>query len=83
MKNPVTGEFVEHHLKSPPTAVVDTNTHVYTLIISPDNSFSILIDGEEKSKGSLLEDFEPPVNPPAEIDDPTDKKPADWVDESK
>jgi hypothetical protein len=31
----------------------------------------------------LLEDFEPPVNPPEEIDDPEDKKPADWVDQEK
>jgi len=31
----------------------------------------------------LLEDFEPPVNPPKEIDDPEDKKPADWVDQEK
>ena len=27
-----------------------------------------------------MEDFEPAVNPPAEIDDPEDKKPEDWVD---
>ena len=25
----------------------------------------------------------PSVNPPKEIDDPEDKKPADWVDEAK
>jgi hypothetical protein len=31
--------------------------------------------------GSLLVDFEPPVIPPKEIDDPEDKKPSDWVDE--
>jgi hypothetical protein len=27
-----------------------------------------------------LTDFNPPVNPPKEIDDPEDKKPEDWVD---
>jgi hypothetical protein len=27
--------------------------------------------------------FHPQVTPPAEIDDPTDSKPADWVDEAK
>lgn len=31
-------------------------------------------------KGSLLEDFDPAVNPPAEIDDPEDFKPESWVD---
>ena len=46
----------------------------------PDNSFEILIDGESAKKGSLLEDFEPAVNPPKEIDDPTDSKPSTWVD---
>ena len=40
-------------------------------------------DGEERKAGSLFEDFEPPFNPPAEIPDPDDKKPDDWVDEAK
>ena len=53
---------------------------MYTLIVRPDNSFEILIDGESSKKGSLLEDFEPSVNPPKEIDDPTDSKPSTWVD---
>lgn len=39
------------------------------------------MDGESKKSGSLFEDFEPPFNPPEEIDDPEDKKPSDWVDE--
>jgi hypothetical protein len=46
----------------------------------PDNTYEILINDESVKKGSLLEDFDPPVNPPSEIDDPTDVKPADWVD---
>lgn len=49
---------------------------------SPDNTFEILINGESEKKGSLLEDFEPAVNPAKEIDDPEDFKPADWVEES-
>lgn len=28
----------------------------------------------------MLEDFDPAVNPPAEIDDPEDFKPESWVD---
>jgi calnexin len=31
----------------------------------------------------LLEDFDPPVNPPKEIEDPKDEKPADWVDSAQ
>lgn len=82
-KNPVTGEYEEHHLKSPPAVPVDKNTHVYTAVIHPDNTFEVMIDGEVKSEGSLLESFDPPVNPPKEIDDPEDQKPSDWVDEAQ
>ena len=28
--------------------------------------------------GTLLDSFTPPVNPPAEIEDPEDSMPADW-----
>ena len=56
---------------------------MYTAIVGVDNSVRILIDGEERKTASLLskEDFSPPVNPPEEIDDPTDSKPADWVED--
>ena len=50
---------------------------------SPDNTYEILINNESDKKGSLLEDFEPAVNPPKEIDDPEDKKPGDWVEQAK
>lgn len=56
---------------------------MYTLVVHPDNTFSIRINDVEATKGSLLEDFTPSVNPPKEIDDPEDKKPADWVDEAQ
>ncbi|KNC99960.1 uncharacterized protein SPPG_05332 [Spizellomyces punctatus DAOM BR117] len=82
-KNPKTGEFEEKHVNAPPAAKADKNTHLYTLIVNPDQSFKILIDNEEVKKGSLLEDFTPSVNPPKEIDDPNDKKPSDWVEEAQ
>ena len=50
------------------------------LVISPDNTYSVTIDNGEPHTGSLLTDFNPPINPPKEIDDPDDKKPSDWVD---
>ena len=46
-------------------------------------SYDLLIDGESKKSGSILEDFDPSINPPEEIDDPEDKKPEDWVDSPK
>jgi len=55
-------------------------THLYTLILNPDGTYEVLFDGKEKSKGSLLEGWDFPSK---EIDDATDTKPADWVEEQK
>jgi len=82
-KSPTTGSYEEKHLKYPPGTKNDRNTHIYTLIIRSDNSYQVLIDQKVATKGTLLEDFNPPVNPPKEIDDPSDKQPADWVTEAK
>ncbi|XP_076939755.1 calnexin homolog [Bidens hawaiensis] len=79
-KNPKTGEYVEHHLKFPPTVPSDKLTHVYTAVIKPDNELVILVDGEEKKKANFLssEDFEPALIPAKTIPDPDDQKPEDW-----
>ena len=61
----------------------DKKTHLVTLIVKPDNTFEILVDKRSINSGSLLKDFTPAVNPPKEIDDPTDKKPSDWDDREK
>ncbi|EZF33950.1 hypothetical protein H101_02494 [Trichophyton interdigitale H6] len=82
-KNPKTGEYEEKHLKAPPAVKVTKLTSLYTLIVNPDQTFQIRIDGEPLKNGTLLEDFAPAVNPPNEIDDEKDTKPADWVDEEK
>ncbi|KAJ5898976.1 Calnexin [Penicillium taxi] len=82
-KNPKTGEYEEKHLSTPTVARTNKVTSLYTLIVRPDQTFSILINGESAKEGSLLESFSPPVNPEKEIDDPKDKKPTDWVEESK
>lgn len=58
------GEVKEHHLKDAPYPPTDTKTHVYTLTIRPDNTFEVLVDGDSKASGSLLEMLEPPINPP-------------------
>ncbi|KAH7886236.1 Calreticulin family-domain-containing protein [Phlebopus sp. FC_14] len=79
-KNPVTGEYEEKHLTTPPKPTFGKDTNVYTLIVNPDNTYEVKFNGDVQSSGSLLENFTPPVNPPKEIDDPEDEKPADWVD---
>ncbi|KAK5135369.1 hypothetical protein LTR08_005311 [Meristemomyces frigidus] len=82
-KNPKTGEYEEKHLKSPPAARITKTTSLYTLIVKPDQTFEIRIDGEEVKSGSLLEDFTPAVNPEQEIDDANEEKPESWVEEAR
>jgi hypothetical protein len=81
--NPKTGEYEEKHLNNAPEAILNKKSNLYTLIVNTDNTFKILINNEPVRNGSLLNDFTPSVNPPKEIDDVEDKKPADWVDEAK
>ncbi|XP_010217980.1 PREDICTED: calmegin [Tinamus guttatus] len=86
-KNPKTGEYDEKHAKQSVADLkkfyMDKKTHLYTLVLKPDDTFEMLIDQSVVSKGSLLEDMIPPVNPPKEIDDPNDKKPDDWDERAK
>jgi hypothetical protein len=51
------------------------------MILRPNNTYEIKIDGVQKAKGSLEEDWD--LLPPKEIPDPNAKKPADWVDEKE
>lgn len=78
----MTGDYQEKHLKSSPSATISKESNLYTLIVRPDNSFEILVNQESVAKGNLLEDFDPSVNPSKTVDDLTDKKPDDWVDEA-
>ncbi|XP_065927321.1 uncharacterized protein [Magallana gigas] len=86
-KNPKTGEIEEKHAKKPSAALdsyfTDKKTHQYSLVINPDNTFEVSVDGSVVNSGSLLDDFSPPVNPPKEIEDPNDKKPEDWDEKEK
>jgi calnexin len=84
-KNPKSGEYVEHHLKYPPSVPSDKLSHVYTAILKPNNGVRILIDGEEKKKGNFLsgDDFEPPLVPSKTIPDTEDKKPENWDERAK
>lgn len=78
-KNPLTGEFEEKHLKAPPAPKNDKLTNLYTLVVKPDNTYDIKINNESKRKGSLLEDFDPAVNPAKEIGKTGDLTKAQWI----
>ncbi|NXT13811.1 CALX protein, partial [Prunella fulvescens] len=86
-KNPKTGKYEEKHAKRPDadlkTYFTDKKTHLYTLVLNPDNSFEILVDQTVVNSGNLLNDMSPPVNPPREIEDPNDQKPEDWDERPK
>jgi len=56
----------------------DVYTHLYTLILHPDNTYEVQIDQKEVAKGNLAEDWD--MLEAKEIKDPKASKPADWVD---
>jgi len=57
----------------------DEFTHVYTGVLNSDNTFKVYVDGVEKKSGSIPEFWN--ILPPKQINDPSQSKPADWVDE--
>ncbi|XP_026477958.1 calnexin-like isoform X2 [Ctenocephalides felis] len=85
--NPLNGSIEEKHCKKPRERFDDVFSdklpHLYRLVLRPDNTFTITIDGKVVNEGSLLLDFTPPVNPPQEIPDPDDVKPENWDDREK
>jgi len=56
----------------------DVLTHLYTLIVNPDNTYQVKIDGAEVQSGTLEDDWD--MLPSKDILDPEQSKPADWVD---
>merc|ERR1712129_645288 len=59
----------------------DGTSHLYRLVLKPDNTARVEIDGEKIYEGSIKEDWE--VLKPKTMDDPDDKKPDDWVEEKR
>ena len=59
----------------------DEASHLYTLVIKPDNTYEVRIDGKRVEGGSIEEDFD--MLPPKTIKDPSVSKPEDWVDEKE
>lgn len=84
-QNPTNMEWEEKHWNETTPTFKDLDEHLYTLVIRKDNSFQIFVDSldSDKLKGNLLTHFIPSINPPAEIDDPDDVKPDNWVDISE
>lgn len=66
--------------KEVPTETDDL-THLYTLIVKPDNTFEVRVDNKSVREGKLEDEFD--FLPPKEIKDPDAKKPDDWVDQAK
>jgi len=59
----------------------DELSHLYTLILRPDNTYEVLIDNVQKASGKIDEDWD--ILPPKKIKDPKVSKPTDWVDEKE
>ncbi|XP_077391664.1 calreticulin-like isoform X2 [Festucalex cinctus] len=56
----------------------DSLSHVYTLVLRPDQTYQVKIDNREVASGLLEDDWD--LLPPKTIKDPLASKPADWDD---
>merc|ERR1712242_329294 len=59
----------------------DEYTHQFLLVVNKDGTYEIRVDGEEKSKGDMKEDWN--FELPKQIKDPEQSKPEDWVDDEE
>jgi len=59
----------------------DELSHLYTLIVRPDNTYEVKIDNEKVESGTLEEDWA--FLAPKTIPDPAASKPEDWEDNEK
>jgi calreticulin len=64
------------------SAESDDLTHLYTLVLDyPNQKYEVHVDGVKKESGNLEDDWS--FLKPKEIDDPSDRKPSDWVDDAQ
>lgn len=56
-------------------------THLYTLIVRPDNTYEVRIDNAKVESGKLEDDWD--FLKPKKIKDPEAKKPEDWDEREK
>uniref|UniRef100_A0A3Q4HWF6 Calreticulin n=1 Tax=Neolamprologus brichardi TaxID=32507 RepID=A0A3Q4HWF6_NEOBR len=59
----------------------DELTHLYTLIVNPDQTYEVKIDNEKVESGSFGDDWD--MLPLKKIKDPEAKKPSDWDDRAE
>jgi len=59
----------------------DVYSHLYTLIVKPDNTYEVKIDNEKVESGDLEADWD--FLAPKKIADPDAKKPDDWDEREK
>ncbi|XP_017598232.1 PREDICTED: calreticulin, partial [Corvus brachyrhynchos] len=59
----------------------DEFSHLYTLVVRPDNTYEVKIDNARVESGSLEEDWD--FLSPKKIKDPEAKKPDDWDERAK
>ena len=59
----------------------DKFSHIYTLVVRPDNTFEVFVDSKSVRSGKLEDEFG--FLEEKEIKDPSKSKPSDWVDEKK
>ena len=69
---------VNHLWNKKIVAPADDLTHLYTMLLNPDQTYEVYIDGEQSAKGHLYDDWK--IAAPRKIPDPEDKKPEDWVE---
>merc|ERR1712147_337426 len=58
----------------------DGTSHLYRMTLKSDNTVKVEVDQTEIYSGSMKDDWE--LLKPKGIDDPEDKKPSDWVEDS-
>ena len=68
-------------IKKEVSCETDQATHLYRLVIKPDNTFEVFVDDKSVRAGSLKDEFD--FLEPEQIKDPDASKPEDWVDEAK
>ncbi|KAL0220025.1 hypothetical protein P9112_005678 [Eukaryota sp. TZLM1-RC] len=69
-------KHVDSHKVRPPT---DKKSHVFTLVVLPDNTYQVYVDKNLKQAGSIADDFD--ILPPKTIPDPLHVRPDDWDEE--
>lgn len=64
--------------KKKPPAQKDKLTHIYRMVLNPDNTYEVWSDDKKIESGNLEDDWE--FLPPRQIKDPDASKPEDWVE---